>query len=117
MFRSFVEPSRRLRKDQTRHEATLWSLLRARRFQGVKFRRQHEIGPCIVDFCCPEKKLVIELDGGGHGETLQEEKDRARDRYLAQRGYRVMRIWNSDLDQNLEGVLESILGEVSSPSP
>jgi len=117
MFRSFVESSRRLRKDQTRHELTLWTILRARRFQGVKFRRQHEIGPYIVDFCCPEKKFVVELDGGGHGEPVQEKKDRARDEYLTKQGYRVMRFWNSDLDQNLEGVLESILAEITSPSP
>ena len=71
----------------------------------------------IVDFCCVEKKVVIELDGGGHGEELQKAKDEQRDEFLKQKGWRVVRVWNSDIDKNLEGVMESVWQVIASPSP
>ena len=102
MFRSGVEFGRRLRREGTPHERKLWRFLRAKQFEGLKFRRQHEIGPYLVDFCCPEKKVVIELDGGGHGEEDQKQRDETRDAYLEQTGYKVIRIWNHELQGELE---------------
>ena len=116
MYRTLVEPSRRLRKEQTKHERKLWRFLRARQLGNFKFRRQYVIGSYIADFCCPEKKVVIELDGGGHGEDLQKERDGRRDEFLAQEGWKVMRIWNSNIDENLEGVMESVWQIMNSPS-
>ncbi len=84
---------------------------------GFKFRRQHVVGRFIVDFCCPEKKLIIEVDGGGHGEDAGRERDWLRDEDLVQRGWRVIRIWNSDIDGNFEGVMEEIQRVLDSPSP
>lgn len=99
---------RRLRRESTRHEIRLWKHLRDRQLDGMKFRRQYEIGPYIVDFCCVENRLIIELDGGGHDAPYQERLDQQRDGYLRERGFTVIRIWNSELDMNCEGVLEHI---------
>jgi very-short-patch-repair endonuclease len=97
-------------------ETRLWSRLRARQFQGLKFRRQHGIGPYIVDFYCPEQSLVIEVDGDSHADADQIVKDRQREKYLRSRGLRVIRYINDDILKNLEGVLEDLAGEVSSGS-
>ena len=117
MLRLNVSRSRDLRKNLTPHEGKLWRLLRDRRLDRFKFRRQHVIGPYITDFCCPEKKVVIELDGGQHADEGQEDVDGKRDKYLQGRGYRVLRVWNNEIDGNLEGVLDQILDMVCSPSP
>jgi very-short-patch-repair endonuclease len=77
-----------------------------------RFRRQHPIGPYIVDFACPARKLAIELDGGQHAE--RQEQDAARTQDLARRGYRVIRFWNRDVIDNLPGVLELIGQELNS---
>ncbi|MDO8644682.1 MAG: endonuclease domain-containing protein, partial [bacterium] len=95
----------------------LWGHLRAKRVEGYKFRRQYDIGNYIADFCCPEMNLIIELDGGGHVQEKQKLYDLERDQYLKQKGYRVLRIWNSEVDRNMEGVLERIYQIVASPSP
>ena len=79
--------ARMLRRQQTDAERKLWTYLRAGRLCGMKFRRQHPIGPYCVDFCCVEKKLVIELDGGQHNEVV----DRERTRFLKSEGYSVLR--------------------------
>ena len=92
-------------------------MLRNRRFAGVKFRRQYAIESYIVDFCCPEKKVIIELDGSGHGELKQGKKDQSRDKYLTTQGYKIIRAWNIDLDQNFEGMMETIYSAVGSLSP
>jgi len=116
MFRQLVEQSRILRKKQTPQESKLWRYLKDKNLE-VKFRRQYAINRYIVDFCCPARKLVIELDGGGHADPHQKELDRKRDKLLEANGYRVIRIWNSEIDCNIEGVLEHILRVTSSPSP
>ena len=116
----FVRPtkqSRVLRKNQTPQEKKLWKHFRGRGFNSLKFRRQYEIGSYIVDFCCPEKHIIIELDGGGHDEKLQKEKDEIRDEYLKMNGWVVIRIWNNELDKNLDGILEYIQQILVSPSP
>jgi len=89
-------------------EKRLWSRLRARQLQGVKFRRQHGIGPYIVDFYCPERSLVIEVDGDSHADAEQSQKDQRRDRYLQSIGLSVVRYGNDDIMKNLDGVLEDL---------
>jgi len=98
--------ARQLRRAQTEPEARLWSRLRAHRLEGVGFRRQHAIGPFIVDFCAPRQKLVIELDGSQHLD--RENYDASRTRYLDERGYRVVRFFNDQVMNHLESVLEVI---------
>jgi very-short-patch-repair endonuclease len=103
-----------LRSNQTAAEARLWYHLRAHRFMGLKFKRQKPVGRYIADFVCWEQRLIIELDGGQHAE--QAEYDQERDAWLRSRGYTVLRFWNHDVMQQLEGVLEQIRCAVG-PSP
>ena len=70
------------------------------------------MGSFIVDFCCQEKKLVIELDGGQHSELEITAKDKEKQSFLENSGYKVLRFWNNDVDSNIEGVLETIRKEV-----
>jgi len=100
--------ARKLRKEQTPQEAKLWALVRRKSFKDFKFRRQYPIGNYIVDICCPEKRLVIELDGGQHSEEKQIEIDKERERFLKNRGYKILRFWNNDIDKNIEGVFDKI---------
>ncbi|WP_068829653.1 endonuclease domain-containing protein [Pseudomonas sp. BMS12] len=99
-----------LRTSMTDAEARIWYHLRAHRFMGLKFRRQKPIGRYIVDFVCLEHFLVIELDGGQHAE--QAWQDGERDRYLEERGYRVLRFWNHQVLGEMEAVLERIRLEI-----
>jgi very-short-patch-repair endonuclease len=99
-----------LRKSPTPAEAKLWSYLRKNQLNGVYFRRQHAIGPYIADFCSPRSKLIIELDGSQHLD--QEEFDISRTRYLNDKGYRVLRFWNNDVANDLNGVIRAILNEL-----
>jgi very-short-patch-repair endonuclease len=108
--------ARRLRRDQTDAEGKLWSRLRYRRLFGARFRRQHPIGSFIADFCCPEARLVIELDGGQH--ALRPVEDQVRTKHLESQGYVVIRFWDNDVLKNMEGVLHRIveaLGVTGSP--
>jgi very-short-patch-repair endonuclease len=95
-------------------EIRLWSKLSARQFQGLKFRRQHGIGPYIVDFYCPEQSLVIEIDGDSHADADQILKDQLRDTYFQALGLHVIRYCNHDIVKNLDGVLEDLSGKISS---
>ena len=101
-----VPAARDLRGRQTSAEALLWQALRDRRLAGLKFRRQHPIGPFVVDFCCPDVRLVVELDGGVH--ASQHEDDAAREALLAKAGYLVMRFPNEAIAAGLPGVLAAI---------
>jgi len=85
--------ARTLRKNSTNAELRLWQRLRARALRGYKFVRQEPIGPYVVDFVCREERLIIELDGGQHAESM---RDLMRDRWLTERGYRVLRFWNNE---------------------
>ena len=87
--------------------------LRDRRLFNVKFRRQHPVGRFITDFCCPERGLVVELDGGQHAARLEEDKKRTE--FLAGRGFRVLRFWDNEVITNLEGVLYRIAEALSNP--
>ena len=107
--------ARKLRRQQTDVETKLWMRLRDRQLCGAKFRRQHPVGPYIADFCCVERALVVELDGGQHAE--QAAADRARTDFLESRGYCVLRFWNNDVLTNLAGVVERIGDVLKSPHP
>lgn len=104
--RKYLAFSRNLRSNQTPWEDKLWQYLRAKRFYGFKFKRQVNIDSYIVDFYCAEKKLVVELDGGQHSIAEIGLKDQKKTDYLETKGYKVLRFWNHELENNLEGVLE-----------
>jgi very-short-patch-repair endonuclease len=100
--------ARALRRTETPTEQLLWAALRGRRLNGLKFRRQHPVGPFVLDFYCPERKLVVELDGAVHDGPLEQEQDAYRTFYLAAYGYRVLRFRNDEVLLNLPVVLERI---------
>jgi very-short-patch-repair endonuclease len=110
--------SRELRNNATPAERILWRFLRNRQIKGVRFNRQVPIGPFICDFAARTAKLIIELDGGQH--AVRTVEDERRTRFLASRGYRVLRFWNNDVLENVEGVLtviEEALADRPSPGP
>ena len=100
--------AKQLHRNMTPAEVKLWARLRAHSLEGVHFRNQHAIGNYIVDFCAPRKKLIIELDGSQHME--QEEYDRERTEYLQSKGYTVLRFWNNQILNDLDGVIRAIIG-------
>lgn len=104
--------ARRLRRCSTDAERKLWNALRKLRLP-YKVRRQNPIGRHIADFAIPACKIVIEIDGGQH--ALVYEQDASRTRSLEARGYRVIRFWNTDVLNNLEGVIETILSQINCP--
>jgi very-short-patch-repair endonuclease len=101
--------ARTLRRDGTDVERSLWQKLRNAQIGGASFRRQHPAGRYILDFYCPALCLAIELDGGQHAQAV----DGRRDEWLKQRGVTVLRFRNSDVIENLPGVLETIAAKVS----
>ena len=110
--------ARALRINATPSERILWRQLSARKVLGVRFNRQVLIGPFICDFVARSLNLVIEVDGGQHGWRTDE--DAARTRYLEDRGYRVIRFWNSDVLERLEGVvaeIKTVIASLPSPNP
>ncbi|MDD2499967.1 MAG: DUF559 domain-containing protein [Geobacter sp.] len=110
--------AKELRNNSTDAERLLWRYLRNSQLEGVKFRRQQPIEAYIVDFVSFDKRIVIELDGGQHAENMM--YDQQRDSCLQRNGFVVLRFWNNDLFENIEGVLEVIRQhclEVTSPSP
>lgn len=98
--------ARELRQTQTSPEAKLWDLLRNRQLENYKWKRQVPIGRYYADFCCPASKLIIELDGSSHAD--REEYDAIRDASLKSEGWRTLRIANSDLMRDEEGVWQTI---------
>ena len=113
---SLLDNAKSLRSNLTDAEQKLWYHLRAHRFMGRKFKRQKPIGRYVVDFVCLEEKLIIELDGGQHAGNT--EYDHERDSWLRSQGYTVLRFWNNELMNEMEGVLEKIRLTLSpSPSP
>lgn len=102
--------ARKLRKEPTEAEKQLWLHLRNRNFEGVKFTRQFPISDFITDFACRSLRIVIELDGGQHAESLT---DANRTRIIEAHGYRVIRFWNNDVLANIDGVLQVIAQEIA----
>ncbi len=107
-----TERARRLRHNLTEVEMQLWQKLRDRQL-GVDFRRQHPAGSFVLDFYSPALRLAIELDGGQHAQTNAISRDRERAHWLAERGVTLLRFWNTDVSQNLTGVLESIATKIT----
>jgi very-short-patch-repair endonuclease len=105
--------AKRLRGAMTNAEVLLWSRLRRDGMQGIRFRRQHPIGPYVADFACTSAMLVIEVDGETHHTPEQLLHDQRRHRYFMQRGWCELRIGNRDVYDNLEGVLEAIWREAN----
>ncbi len=97
-----------LRKSSTSAESTLWDMLKSRKLDGRKFRRQYSIGSFIADFCCPSEKLIIELDGDLHGEYHKIQKDENRDKYLLRLGFTVLRFENRFVFQEPEYIKSEI---------
>ena len=97
-----------MRSNMTKEEVKLWNIIRAKRFHGLKFKRQVLVGDYIVDFLCPEKKCIIEIDGGQHNTPEAILYDNKRTKYLESRGFKVLRFWNSDIDNNIEGVFSQL---------
>ncbi|MBY9066105.1 DUF559 domain-containing protein [Hyphomonas sp. WL0036] len=107
-----LRKARALRKAMPNAEVILWSRLRRRQLGGYRFRRQVPIGPYIADFACVELKLAFEVDGATHATPSQLEHDARRTAFLQQGGWHVRRVWNNEVYENLEGVLEGLLLEL-----
>jgi very-short-patch-repair endonuclease len=108
--------ARVLRAANVSSEAKLWAHLRNRRLGGFKFLRQVPIGPYYADFLCREARLIIEVDGGTHSKPDEIAADRQRQQELERMGYRIVRVWNGDVSQNIEGVLDALLAELQKGS-
>jgi very-short-patch-repair endonuclease len=108
---------RELRQQGTPAERVLWSKLRNKQLNGVKFRRQQPLGHYIVDFVSFDKKLIIEIDGGQHNEEEILSQDEVRTAWLKSQGFRVIRFWNNEVLENLEGVLLNIQMAIDTQAP
>ena len=111
-----TERARSLRKRMTPPERRLWNVLKTRR-EGFKFRRQHRLDPYVLDFFCHEAALAIELDGLAHELGSNPQRDIARDAWVARQGVRTLRFRATDVRDNLDGVLTSIIEECLRRSP
>ena len=105
--------ARNLRKNATIQERRLWNLLKNRQFHNLKFKRQQPIGDYIVDFICKVAKIIIEIDGGQHNEPENIEYDKTRTEYLNTLGYKVIRFWNNEIYENIEGVVLRLKEEIN----
>ena len=112
-----VERARQLRHAQTDAETLLWKHLRDRQMLGLKFRRQRPIGPYFADFACLDVALVIELDGGQHGESQAVAHDLRREAFMRQAGFTTLRFWNHEVLTQTEAVLERILQTLQTLTP
>ena len=106
-----------MRKTLTPQEARLWLQLRALRSLGYHFRRQAPFRGYFLDFVCFNYRLVIEVDGGHHGEDKQAEHDRHRDAVLSRQGFQTLRFWKSEVNTTLDGVMDTIADALSSVLP
>ena len=101
--------ARAMRADATRAEDMLWDALRDRRLEGAKFRRQVPLQNYILDFVCFERRLIVEVDGWQHAESRS---DAVRDAFFRSQGFRVLRFWNEEVEENINGVCLRILAEL-----
>jgi len=97
-----------LRNNLAPAEAILWIQLQGRKFHGLKFRRQHGVGPYVVDFYCPEIHLAVEVDGMSHFTPEEQERDRVRTEFIASKGICIVRVMNGDVYVDMEKVLTRI---------
>ncbi|MCL4766345.1 MAG: DUF559 domain-containing protein [Hyphomicrobiaceae bacterium] len=111
------ETARHLRRSKTSAERRLWWKLRELKQLGFKFRQQVPIDSHIVDFACLSKRLVIEVDGATHSTSEERRRDAERDAYLGRQGFRVMRVWNREIFDNVDGVMDTILAFLNTPTP
>jgi len=102
---TLIEFASKLRQDATDPEALLWACLRGRRMNKRKFRRQHPVDPYVLDFCCADLKLAIELDGGQHNTTEGNQHDKAREAFLRSQGIETLRFTNDEMMRNTDGVM------------
>jgi len=107
---SLVKLARANRKTQTDAEKLLWKHLRRRHFDNTRFRRQQPVGSYIPDFISFRARIVIELDGGQHSQTIVQ--DHERDKWFEKQGFQVLRFWNNEVIGNTEAVLKIILQEL-----
>jgi bifunctional enzyme CysN/CysC len=114
--------ARKLRKEMTSAEQIIWGLLRGKQL-GIKFRKQHPVGPYIADFACLNPKIIIELDGSQHANEHNLAKDKKRSEFLNSQGFKVIRFWNNEVFENIDSVVETIYNsfnfeqESSHPNP
>ncbi|MRG55841.1 DUF559 domain-containing protein [Phyllobacterium sp. SYP-B3895] len=106
-----------MRRAQTEPESKLWNCLRAYRLMGLSFKRQVPIAGYIVDFACAAARIIVELDGSHHGEDHSQQYDGARTERLNRDGWTVLRFWNDDVLQDIDGVCQHIVSTVSAGSP
>lgn len=111
-----TQKARALRQSMTKAEVILWMHLRKRAMNGARFRRQHPIGPYIADFTCPASKLIVEVDGATHSTPDELAYDTRRTKYLEQQGWTVIRVTNTDIYENLDGVWLTISERLAPPS-
>jgi len=112
---STITLARRLRKTMTRAEVALWCALRRKAFGGLRFRRQHGLGPYVVDFYCPAARLAIELDGGVHGDEDAALRDALRDQWIASRGVRMLRMPNALVLGDIDAAMRLIAQAAALP--
>ena len=111
-----VQFARRLRSEMTAAERTLWAMLRRNQTE-LRFRRQHPIGPYVLDFYCAAARLCVEVDGPGHEELEQVEHDLARDAWLRSHGVRVLRVTAAEVEAHPAAVIARIAQAAPPPSP
>ena len=101
--------ARKMRKNLTEAELKLWNAIRAHRLMGLSFRRQAHIAGFIVDFACPEKNLIVEVDGSQHADAENAAYDQARSQRLEADGWSILRFWNDDVLRDIDGVCQHIV--------
>ncbi len=111
-MRKQITRARELRRMATESERIAWRLLRRLRLRGFKFRRQHPVGSWVADFCCPERGLVVELDGSVHGQPSHARKDESRNRGLKRMGYTVLRLPNGIVFEDPDAFVRKVVERV-----
>lgn len=106
-----------LRKNQTEAERKIWNCVRNKKLLGFKFFRQYSIGNCILDFYCPFCRLAIEVDGGQHSREVDKSYDKLRTEFLNEKRIKVLRFWNNEVLNNIDGIIQVITTELNSSRP
>lgn len=115
--RGAVQRARDLRANMTDAERKLWEALRRKNINGLRFRKQYPLGPYFADFVCLPARLVVEVDGGQHGDDEQMEHDLRRTAWLKSENFSVLRFWNLDVLKNIDGVVDAIEAAVRGTPP